>query len=87
MVGSILLLDDVTSQMSEEDEVQLISALRSTDAAVILTSNRWATGRSADRIVVVDGGAVVESGTHFDLLNLGPERSLYARHWRSLSAV
>ncbi len=87
MVGSILLLDDVTSQMSEVDEGQLITALRSTDAAVILTSNRWATGRFADRIVVVESGAVVESGTHSDLLKLGPERSMYARHWRALSAV
>ena len=87
MVGSILLLDDATSQMSEEDEAQLITALRSTDAAVVLTSNRWATGRFADRIVVVDGGSVVESGTHTDLLNLGPERSVYARHWRAISAV
>ena len=87
MVGSILLLDDATTQMSEEDEAQLITALRSTDAAVILTSNRWATGRFADQIVVVDGGSVVESGTHSDLLNLGPERSVYARHWRAISAV
>jgi ABC-type hemin transport system ATPase subunit len=87
MVGSILLLDDATSHMSEEDEAQLISVLRSTDAAVLLTSNRWAIGRFADRIVVVDGGSVVESGTHSDLLNLGPERSLYARHWRAISAV
>ena len=30
---------------------------------------------------MIDGGSVVESGTHADLLNLGPERSLYARQW------
>mmetsp|Transcript_18292 Transcript_18292/g.33418 ORF Transcript_18292/g.33418 Transcript_18292/m.33418 type:complete len:573 (+) Transcript_18292:35-1753(+) len=86
MIGSILLLDDATSQMSEVDEAHLISSLRSTGAAVLLTSNRWASGRFADRIVVMDGtsGSVVESGTHEDLMNLGPERSLYARQWSDM---
>lgn len=87
MIGSILLLDDATSQMSEVDEAHLISALRSTGAAVLLTSSRWAAGRFADRVVVIDGGSVVESGTHSDLLNLGPERSLYAKNWSLLSSV
>lgn len=87
MAGSILLLDDVTSQMSEVDEAHFIAALRSSAAAVLLTSNRWATGRFADRIVVVDGGSVIESGTHSELLRLGPEMSAYARHWMALSAL
>lgn len=87
MIGSILLIDDATSQMSEVDEAHFITTLRSTGAAALLTSNRWATGRFADRIVVVDGGAVVESGTHGDLINLGPERSLYARQWTAMSSV
>lgn len=81
LIGSILLLDDATSQMSEIDEAKFINALRSTGAAVILTSNHWATGRFADRIVVLDNGSVVESGTHSDLINSGPERSLYAHQW------
>ena len=72
--------------MSEVDEARLISSLRSTGAAVLLTSNRWASGRFADRIVVIDGksGTIVESGTHGDLLNLGPERSLYAKQWSDM---
>jgi ABC-type multidrug transport system fused ATPase/permease subunit len=87
MAGSILLLDDVTLQMSEEDEAQLITALRSSAAAVLLTSNRWATGRFVDRIIVIDGGTVIESGTHTELLSRGPEMSVYARHWMALSAL
>ena len=71
--------------MGEVDEAHVIASLRSTGAAVLLTSNRWATGRFVDRIVVIDGGSVVESGTHPDLLNLGPERSLYARQWSAMS--
>jgi ABC-type multidrug transport system fused ATPase/permease subunit len=87
LIGSILLLDDATSQMSEVDEARFITALRSTGAAVILTSNRWATGRFADRIVVMDNGAVVESGTHAELINMGPERSLYAHQWNAMSLI
>lgn len=87
LIGSILLLDDATSQMSEVDEAKFITALRSTGAAVILTSNRWATGRFADRIVVMDNGAVVESGTHAELINMGPERSLYAHQWNAMSSI
>jgi hypothetical protein len=87
LAGSILLLDDVTLQMSEEDEAQFITALRSSAAAVLLTSNRWATGRVVDRIFVIDGGTVIESGTHSELLSRGPEMSVYARHWMTLSAL
>jgi ABC-type multidrug transport system fused ATPase/permease subunit len=87
LVGSTLLLDDATSQMSEVDEAHCITALRSTGAAVILTSNRWATGRFSDRIVVIENGSVIESGTHADLINLGPERSLYARQWNNMASI
>jgi ABC-type multidrug transport system fused ATPase/permease subunit len=87
LIGSILLLDDTTSQMSEVEEANCITALRNTGAAVILTSNRWATGRFADRIVVIENGVIVESGTHSDLINLGPERSLYAMQWNAMSSV
>lgn len=89
MMGAILLLDDATSQMSESDGANLITALRRTGAAVLLTSNCWASGRFADRIVVLGGssGAVVESGTHADLINLGPDRSLYAREWSAMTSA
>ena len=84
MIGSVLLLDDATAQMSEINEAKIIAALKNTGAAVLLTSNRWASGRFADRIVVIQDGSVVESGTHNDLMNLGPERSVYAKNWSDL---
>ena len=84
MIGSILLLDDASALMNETDEGKLITALRSTGAAVLLTSNRWASGRFADRIVVVSDGQVIETGSHSDLMSLGPERSVYARHWNEM---
>ncbi len=87
MIGSIILLDDATSLMREVDEANFITTLRSTGAAVLITTNRWASGRFADRIVVLENGSVVESGTHNDLISLGPERSLYARQWNALSSL
>jgi len=84
LIGSVLLLDDSSSQMSEIDQAKMITSLRNTGAAVLLTSNQWATGRFVDRIVVIDGGSVVESGTHSDLLSIGPQRSVYARKWSEM---
>lgn len=86
LVGSILILDDVVCQLSEVDEARFVRDLRSTGAATLLTSPRWATGRFADRIAVVRDGAVVECGTHAELLNRGPQQSLYAAKWHAMTA-
>jgi len=87
MVGSVLLLDDVTVHLSEVDEANLIKALRSTGAAVLVATNRWASGRFADRVVVIKDGSVVESGTHSELIALGPEGSVYAAKWNELTSA
>jgi ABC-type hemin transport system ATPase subunit len=85
MIGSILILDDVTALMDEITEARTIAALRSTGAATILTSHKWSTGRFADRITVLQDGAIVESGTHDELLSRGPQQSLYAAKWRAMT--
>ena len=86
LVGSYLILDDVTAYFSEVDEARLMIDLRSTGAAVIMSSNRWATGRFADRIAVLKDGAIVESGTHNELLNRGPQQSIYAARWHAMTS-
>jgi ABC-type multidrug transport system fused ATPase/permease subunit len=86
LVGSILLLDDLTAYMSELDEVRIIQALRKSGAATIFTTQKWASGRLADRIVVMKDGAVVESGSHGELLARGPQQSLYAAKWHAMTA-
>jgi ABC-type multidrug transport system fused ATPase/permease subunit len=85
LVGSIFLLDDVTAHFSELDEARLLQDLRKTGAATVIASNRWATGRFADTIAVLRDGAIVESGTHGELLNRGPQYSLYASHWHAMA--
>jgi len=85
LIGSLLLLDDATTHLSEVEEARILRDLRKTGAACLLTSNRWATGRFADRIVVLKDGAIVESGTHSELLNRGPQQSLYAAKWHAMT--
>jgi len=85
LVGSFLLLDDVTAYFSEVDEARLLQDLRRTGAATVMSSSRWATGRFADRIAVLKDGAIVESGTHSELLNRGPQQSIYAAKWHAMT--
>ncbi len=86
LVGSLLLLDDATLYLPEVEEARLIRDLRATGAATILTSNRWALGRLADQIVVMRDGAILESGTHAELLSRGPQQSLYAAKWHAMTS-
>jgi ABC-type glutathione transport system ATPase component len=85
MVGSVLILDDPTVQLSEVEEAKVLKDLRQTGAATILATNKWATGRFADHIVVVSDGSIVESGTHNELISRGPQQSLYAAKWHAMT--
>ncbi len=69
----LLILDEATSNLDTESE-QLIQAsldelLRHRTTFVI--AHRLSTIAHADQIVVLDGGAIVEQGTHLELLRLG----------------
>ena len=87
LLGSLLILDDVTAYMSEVDEARTLMALRRTGAATVLTSHKWATGRFADQIVIMKDGAIIESGTHTDLLSRGPQQSIYAQKWYTMTTA
>ncbi|HEV8065246.1 MAG TPA: ABC transporter ATP-binding protein, partial [Acidimicrobiales bacterium] len=66
----ILILDDATSAVDSRVEEAIHDALRLTMAnrTMILVAHRRSTLHLADRIVVIDGGRVLEQGTHAELL-------------------
>ena len=64
---SILLLDEATSALDLETEARLHANLASLGCTRILIAHRLATVRDADRILVVDGGRIVQSGRYGEL--------------------
>ena len=78
----LLLLDEPTANLDAEAEFALFETIaratrraRSRGAVTMLVSHRFSTVRMADVIVVVDGGRVLEVGSHDELMNRG---GLYA---------
>jgi ATP-binding cassette subfamily B protein len=74
----LLLLDEATSALDAESERLVQDALDRLmeHRTTIVIAHRLATVRAADRIVVMDGGRIVEEGTHANLSRRG---GLYAR--------
>ncbi len=69
----VLVLDEATSNLDLQSETKIESALDVLleNRTAILIAHRLSTAMRADRIVVVDGGRVVEVGTHDELLAAG----------------
>lgn len=74
----ILLLDEATSALDAESEKLVQDALERLmrDRTTIVIAHRLATIRSADRIIVMDEGQIVEQGDHDSLVN---RNGLYAK--------
>jgi ATP-binding cassette subfamily B protein len=71
--GSVLLFDEPTAALDAAAEFEVVEGLRQQagDRIAILVSHRFSTVRTADRIVVLEDGAITETGTHADLVALG----------------
>jgi len=74
----ILILDEATSQLDAESEALVARALANLmkGRTTLVIAHRLSTVRRADRIVVLDGGRIVEEGSHAELLT---RRGLYRR--------
>jgi ATP-binding cassette subfamily B protein len=69
----ILILDEATSSLDSESEALIQEALRSlmADRTAIVIAHRLSTVQAMDRLLVLAGGAIVEDGTHHQLLAAG----------------
>ena len=83
LVGNprILIFDEATSALDYESEAAIQANMRriSDGRTVVLVAHRLSTLRTADRIVTIDEGRIVEDGAHAQLLAAGGR---YARLWR-----
>ncbi len=79
--ASLVVLDEPTASLDAEAEHEVFArmALLKRDRTALLITHRFANVRESDRVVVLDGGAVCEEGTHAQLLG---RDGLYAKMFR-----
>ncbi len=81
----ILILDEATSSLDSESEAAIQDGLRTLrrGRTTFVIAHRLSTIRSADQILVLEGGQIVERGTHPELLaKHGRYRQLYDKQYR-----
>ena len=81
----ILILDEATSSLDSESEQMIQDGLRRlrSGRTTFVIAHRLSTIRSADQILVLEAGEIVESGTHAELLALnGRYRQLYDKQYK-----
>ncbi len=86
----VLILDEATSSLDSESEASVQAALEllMRGRTTFVIAHRLSTIRNADRILVLDGGRIVQQGTHAALLEAGGlYKDLYERQFRSLEPL
>jgi ATP-binding cassette subfamily B protein len=73
-------LDEATSSVDNETEAALQRSISKISAGrtTMIIAHRLSTIRNADRIIVLENGRIVESGSHDELVTLG---GIYNRLW------
>jgi len=85
----ILILDEATSSLDSESEALVQAALERLmeGRTTFVIAHRLSTIHGADRILVMDGGRIVQRGAHAELVERpGLYRDLHARQFRDVSA-
>ena len=81
----ILLLDEISSALDDETQAAIAEGIHSLQAGatILMITHRLAAVRNADQILVLDGGRIVETGKHAELLAAGGR---YVAFWRAQEA-
>ena len=70
----ILILDESTSALDSESEFEIWNSIyefrKEKNMGLIVIAHRLSSIKNCDRIIVIDHGIIVESGTHQELINL-----------------
>ncbi len=81
----VLILDEATSSLDSESEEMIQDGLRAlrSGRTTFVIAHRLSTIRSADQILVMEGGEIVERGTHDELLAKdGRYKQLYDKQYK-----
>jgi len=81
----ILILDEATSSLDAVSELEVQKAFENLmkGRTTIIIAHRLSTIMNADRIIVIDGGTIIQEGTHTKLIETeGPYKNLYNLQFR-----
>ena len=68
---TIIILDEATSALDARTEYDVVRSIRDRGVTCVVIAHRLSTIRSADEIIVMDNGLIVERGTHKELMENG----------------